>query len=167
MMKAIAREKRTTKFRTNYQASEGQGLKFDEKEGRTKQSMKDECDINLIMKKFEKTGILPEMIKENPQYGDFSEPIEYRESLEIVRFAKEQFDSLSAKVRARFDNNPESFLEFATNPQNAKEMVDLGLANERIVKDEGTALNEASINKLATAIGEKVKPTPKKTKNDE
>jgi len=167
MMQARAREKRETKFRCNYQASEGTGVTFDEKEGRTKQSMKDECDINLIMKKFEKTGILPDMIKENPQYGDFSEPIEYRESLEIVRHAKEQFENLSAKVRARFDNNPEAFLEFATNPENAKEMVDLGLATERVVKDEGTALNEASINKLATAIGEKVKPTPKKVKTDE
>ena len=167
MMQSKPREERKTKFRTNYQASEDTGVAFKLEEGRTKQSMKDECDINLIMKKFEKTGILPEMIKENPQYGDFSEPIEYRDALEIVRFAKEQFDSLSAKVRVRFDNDPEKFLEFATNPANAKEMVDLGLATERVVKDEGTALNKATIDTLANAIGEKVKPAKKTVKADE
>jgi len=153
-------------YRTNYKASEGQGLEFDRKLGRTKQSMKDECDINQIMKKFEKTGILPDMIKTNPQYGDFSEPIEYRDSLEIVRHASEQFSNLSAKVRARFNNDPEAFLDFATNPANAEEMVTLGLATKRVATDEGTALTKGSIDALSTAIAEKTKPT-KKAKTDE
>jgi len=154
-------------FRINYQASEGIGLEFDRKLGRTKQSMKDECDINQIMKKFEKTGILPDMIKTNPQYGDFSEPIEYRDSLELVRHAAEQFQALSAKVRARFNNDPEVFLDFATNPANAEEMVTLGLATKREPKDEGTALNKGTIDALSTAIAEKTKPTTKKPKSDE
>lgn len=97
----------------------------------TKQSHKDECDINQIMKKFENTGVLPEMIKKEPEYGDFSDPLDYHESMGVVAFANEQFAALSAKVRRRFGNDPREFLEFATDPRNGEEMVKMGLATKR------------------------------------
>lgn len=95
---------------------------------RTHQSFKDECNVNLIMSRFEKTGHLPDMIKRDPQYGDFSELPNYQESLHIVMRAEEQFSALSSRVRARFDNDPSKFLDFANNPDNQSEMIDLGLA---------------------------------------
>lgn len=106
------------------------GIKNVEKT-RTHRYMKDECDINMIMKKFEKTGQLPEMIKNNPQYGDFTDAPDYQTALHTVMHAQEQFANLSAKVRNRFNNDPAEFLEFATNPENLKEMVKMGLAEER------------------------------------
>lgn len=99
-------------------------------ESDTKQSHRDECDINMIMKRFENTGILPDLIKKDPVYGDFSDPIDYQEAQNVVAFANEQFASLSSKIRKRFGNDPEEFLEFATNPSNAEEMVSLGLATK-------------------------------------
>lgn len=101
---------------------------------RTKQSFKDECDIKTIMRKFENTGALPDMIKKQPHYGDFSSVPDYQSALNLVQHAQMQFDALSAKVRERFGNNPELFLKFATNPANAKEMVDLGLAIKRPIQ---------------------------------
>lgn len=98
---------------------------------RTHRYMKDECDINMIMKKFEKTGELPNMIKNNPQYGDFSQAPDYQEALHTVMHAQEQFSNLSAKIRNRFNNDPSQFLEFATNPENLQEMVKMGLAEQR------------------------------------
>lgn len=98
---------------------------------RTKQEFKDELDINNILKKYNKTGQLPDMIRKDPKYGDFSSPLDYQESMNLVLHAHEQFQNLPARARERFNNDPEKFLVFATDPANAKEMVRLGLAVKR------------------------------------
>ncbi len=94
----------------------------------TRQAEKDATDVNLIMKKYEKTGQLPEMIKQEPKFGDFSQMQDYHTSVNLVMKAEEQFRNLDAHVRKRFQNNPAEFLEFCEDPANAKEMIDLGLA---------------------------------------
>lgn len=107
-------------------------------QGRTKQSFKDECDINNIVKKFNKTGQLPEMIKQNPQYGDYSSGMDYQEACNLVIKADQQFQALPARVRERFNNDAKQFLIFATNPQNGLEMAKMDLltpeAKERVLK---------------------------------
>ena len=95
---------------------------------RTKQAFKDECDINNILKRYEKTGVLPDLIKSNPKYGDFSSALTYQESLNTVLHAQEQFEALGSRVRERFNNDPVKFLEFTSDPSNIEEMVKLGLA---------------------------------------
>ena len=96
----------------------------------TKQSFKDECDINNILKKYETTGALPSLILENPQYGDYSDVPAYQDALNIVMKAEDQFSSLSAKLRSRFDNDPAKFLAFVEDPNNREEMHELGLTRE-------------------------------------
>lgn len=115
-------------------------ISMDTSLSRTKQSFKAECDINNIMKRFERTGVLTDMIKQNPAYGDFSEVPDYLEALNIVAHAHTQFESLSAKVRARFNNDPEQFLAFVSDPRNRKEMVDMGLAIKREPKAPDNAV---------------------------
>lgn len=88
------------------------------------------CDINLIIKKFVKTGVLPDGVVRKPLYLDLSQPFEYADALQKVIDADNAFMSLPAVLRERFDNDPEKFLDFATDPANLKEMVDLGLAEE-------------------------------------
>lgn len=101
------------------------------KPSRTKKSFQAETDINNIMKRYEKTGQLPDLIKKNPQYGDFSNPIDYQESLNTVIKAEQQFSMLNAALRNKFNNDPVQFLEYCANPENQKEMVKLGLAVRR------------------------------------
>lgn len=98
---------------------------------RTKQADKKSCDINFILDRYAKTGQLPEMIKRNPRYGDFSAVPDFQESCDVVQKATEQFEALDAKVRKRFHNNPAEMLEFAADPANAEEMVRLGMAVKR------------------------------------
>ena len=116
------------KFVKNYESRKGVAVLDCQDGSRTKQSFKEECDINTIMKRYENTGVLPELIKTNPAYGDFSDVGTYLEAMSVVKLAEEQFSGLSAKVRDRFSNDPVKFLEFANNPGNGKEMIDLGLA---------------------------------------
>lgn len=130
----------TKKFRTNYDYKESPGISFPER-GRTKQEFKAECNINTIMKKFEKTGQLPDMIKANPQYGDFSNVGTYQESLQVVMFAQEQFEALPAAARKRFKNDPQAFLAFCQDPSNQEEMIKMGLATRK--DDTSSVSNEA------------------------
>lgn len=96
--------------------------------GRTVQAEKDSCDINKILERYTRTGQLPDMIRREPRYGDFSEVPTFQEALEVVQRAETQFAGLSARVRERFHNEPAEMLAFCSDPKNAEEMIKLGLA---------------------------------------
>lgn len=100
-----------------------------EGKSRTRQSMKDECDVNKIMGKFRETGFVSHVQLHNPIYEDFSNAVDYQTALNRIRKAQELFESLPARVRARVDNDPGKFIEFAENEKNAKELEELGLKN--------------------------------------
>ena len=95
----------------------------------TKQSFKDECDINNILGKFRKTGLLEHVAVHQGDYRDLSEPTDYQTALNIVLSANAAFESLPSDIRKDFGNNPAAFLEFVDNPDNADKLVEMGLAN--------------------------------------
>ncbi len=99
--------------------------------GRTKSDMKDECDINQIMRKFEKNQLLTHVNQHQGDYGDFSTYADYHSSIDAVLDAKAAFASVPAKIRAKFNNDPADFLHFVHNPENHDEMVEMGLAHRR------------------------------------
>lgn len=114
---------------------------------KTRQSEKDACDINKIMAKYTKTGRLPDLIRQNPLYGDFSKVVDYQQAIDIIQKAKMQFDELSLEVRKRFDYDPAKFLEFAENSQNISEMVKMGLAIEREKEGENKPAEKVNTEK--------------------
>jgi len=93
----------------------------------TQQQFKDEADINTIVDRFMKSGVLPTPVN-MPQYVDYEGVFDFQSAMNIVRAADENFMRLEAKVRSRFNNSPQEFLEFFSDPQNAEEAVRLGLA---------------------------------------
>lgn len=93
------------------------------------QSHRDSCDINFIMKKYEKTGQVQHVMDRMPNFGDF-ENIDYQSSLNAVIQAQDTFMSMPAELRKRFENDPGKFLEFTQDPKNVSEMIKLGLATE-------------------------------------
>lgn len=95
----------------------------------THQSMADECDINRIMLKWQKTGVI-EHVKEYPGgYGDFTNaPDDYQQSMNTVIEADNMFMTLPSSIRKRFHNDPAAFLDFVANPKNREELERLGLA---------------------------------------
>lgn len=110
------------------------------------QSSKDECDINVILRKYRNNGTLPDRIRDNPQYGDFAAPGDYHHAMNVVAVAHEQFQALGAEVRERFANDPRNFLAFAADPRNVREMISLGLATEVVeetVPQPGEAVKTA------------------------
>lgn len=96
----------------------------------TKQSFADECDINAILNRWQKTGIIDHINQVAPQYIDLSAVSDYHTSLNQVVAAQESFMALPAAIRARFGNDPGAFLAFAADPLNAQSLIDLGLATQ-------------------------------------
>lgn len=78
----------------------------------TKQSHADECDINKIVAHFQGTGQLTHISEIQPYYADVSDLGGYREALDNVRAAQELFAELPSKVRAEFDNDPATYLDW-------------------------------------------------------
>lgn len=97
----------------------------------TVQSFKDECDINQIMTKYEKTGVIDHLNTHQGNYGDFLGFEDYQTHLNQIAEAGIAFASIPAKIRAKFDNDPAKFLEFAQNSENLEEMQNLGLAPKK------------------------------------
>lgn len=105
--------------------------------GRTKQAAKDECDINALMKRYQKTGQLPAGMGTG-RYGDFYGVDDYLQAQIVVKTAEIQFNSLPAVVRERFANDPAQLLTFVADPANLDEARKLGLLKEEI-KDPAVA----------------------------
>lgn len=94
--------------------------------GRTKQSFKAECDINTIISRFLRTGVLDFAQKNQPRYGDCT-GVDYQAALNTVAAAKSLFQELPAALRSRFENEPAKFLEFVQDERNYEEARALGL----------------------------------------
>lgn len=101
----------------------------------TKQAPADECNINTIMARFEKTGMIEHTNKYQGDYGDFTEVQDFHTSILQVMAAREAFATLPAKVRARFENDPGGFIAFVDDPENIEEMMDMGLLPPRPIAE--------------------------------
>ena len=119
---------------------------FDMTPSMTKQEFTDECDINVLMRRFQQTQD-PSVLKFNTrvpiaantfEYDDNGNkrPIvdltnvsaSYHEALNYVSDTKSEFMKLNADIRARFKNDPQEFLNFVANPANQEELIRMGLA---------------------------------------
>ena len=117
-------------------------------ESLTQQHFLEECDIKTIIKKHDRTGLIQHVAQGVAEYGDYSEVHEYREALDLINAADESFAGLPADVRKAFNNDAGEFFEFATNPDNAGKMVELGLAPSPTPAESGTEAQAS--NKAAT-----------------
>lgn len=101
-------------------------ITFPPDEDRTKQSFKDESDINHIMARYQKTGVLDFAEKHSPQYGDVT-GLEFQAGMELIKRAQAMFSDLPSSVRTRFENDPAKFLDFVHDDANREEAAAMGL----------------------------------------
>lgn len=55
-------------------------------------------------------------------YGDFTDGTEYRDIMDRVATAEDEFSMLDSEVRKRFLNDPSVWLDFVADPANAEEL---------------------------------------------
>lgn len=95
--------------------------------GKTVQSQKDETDINVIWDRLMKTGS-PLPVAPPPTHADFTEARDFQESQNLILAARASFMALPANFRAKLDNDPAAFVDYAQDPENLPELRKLGLA---------------------------------------
>lgn len=104
------------------------------------QHMRDECDVNVIMRRYQNTGVLTHVMEDaNAIYGDFYDVPDYKSGVELMLAADNLFMELPSSVRDKFQNNAGEFLDFASNPDNIDEMREMGLAEPKQATVEAAA----------------------------
>lgn len=95
----------------------------------TEQAHKQQCDINEIIRKYDRTGLIMHTVKFEHKYGDAT-GTDFKTALDMVTGAQAMFDELPLHVKKRFKNSPEEYLRFFEDENNREEAIALGLINE-------------------------------------
>lgn len=94
--------------------------------GRAKQAMKEETDINNIMKRYQNTGVVDFVNKQKGTYADVRN-MDFDASMNSLIRAQNMFADLPSHIRKRFANSPAEFLDFMNDETNIDEARSLGL----------------------------------------
>jgi len=119
-------------------------------EGGAKQSFKDECDINTIVRRFGIGYEMPEDVR-IPQYGDFTDVQDFHTMANTIARTNENFELLPANIRARFDNDPGKFVDFCLDEKNRGELKDMGLLSKEALERDRIAQEQRQLEEDAKA----------------
>jgi phage internal scaffolding protein len=116
------------------------------------QNLRDECDVNNIVKRYAKTGVLTHINSKTPRYGDFSQVTTYQDACNLVIQAQESFQDLPSDVRRHFDNDPTNLINALNDPSRASELQSLGIlespdSTDRSMDVESVDSNQPSSSK--------------------
>lgn len=93
---------------------------------RTKKEFADECNVNNIVAKYQRTGAIEHFSRHAPRYDNVAGAT-FHQAMNIVTEASSMFEELPANLRQKFENDPAKFLDFVQDPENKAEMAELGL----------------------------------------
>lgn len=131
------------------QKKRNQVLTIVEGKSMTQQHFKGACDINNILKKFQRTGKLEHVNHAQGVYGDFSDGADFQSSMEKLINAQNMFEQLDSKIRKKFNNNPAQLIDYVQNldmknKEAVNEAVALGIINKPIEANTAPVLNEGT-----------------------
>jgi hypothetical protein len=115
-----------TQFNYDHNAASNASGLVCEEPTRAQQHHREECDINVILERFGKTGQMPVNVISGT-YGDFSGVHDYHTALNAIIASESEFAALPATIRNRFANDPANLVQFLDNPNNRAEAEKLGL----------------------------------------
>lgn len=94
----------------------------------TEQAHKATCDVNNIIRKYDKTGLILHVSRFEAQYGDMT-GLDFKTAQDLVLNAQASFDELPSNIRKYFNNSPMELLTFMEDPNNREKAIELGLIN--------------------------------------
>lgn len=97
---------------------------------RTKQSFADEVNINNIVGKYKKTGLLTHLNDAEAKYLDVTEVGDFQDAQNIMIKAQADFMALPASARKVFNHSTAEFLDAAHDPDKRDLLVKAGLLPE-------------------------------------
>lgn len=131
---------------------------------KTQQQFKDQCDINLIMKKYRETGQISHLKQNRGQFLDVSNIPSYQEALNTVISAQNSFQSLPSDVRKKFGNDPQNMIDFLSDNSNDTEAIKLGL---KIPNPQNTKNNTNDTNEPISKSKKTLKPNQPDPKDED
>lgn len=121
----------------------------------TREEFASECDINQIMARYEKTGVINHYSSREPQYMDLGDVPDLQTALNVLQEGTDAFMRLPASIRKRFGNDPHEFIAFSEDPANLGELRNWGLAKPAPVEPAPARVEVVNLTQEA--------PTPSKT----
>lgn len=97
-----------------------------EGESRTKQSDGLHTNINEIMNRYVAHGVVPAAAG-TARYGDFSSGMDYKDAMDAVRRAEQNFMDLPSNIRRHVNQDPGQFLDMVFDQSRRQELIDLGM----------------------------------------
>lgn len=94
--------------------------------GLTEQSHKDECDINLILEDYTRTGFIRHAKQNEGRYDDVTS-VDFEAAMNTVASVKSMFETLPGIIRKEFNHNPSQFLDYVQQPENVLELSKRGI----------------------------------------
>lgn len=134
---------------------------------KTDQSFKKDCDVNVIVAKFMKTGQISHINKRQGFYADVSEIPDLLGAQQILRDAEQAFADLPATVRKRFGNSPEALLEFLSDENNREEAIKMGLIPEAEKPAVSDIPSTSTVSKNSKTSKSKAEPKTTTTNDDD
>lgn len=96
----------------------------------TQQHLKEEVDVNCIVARALRTGILGDPLsigRRQAIFADLSDVGDFQSSLNKLEAARSAFMELPVEVRKRFNHDPAALVAFLADKANVDEAVALGL----------------------------------------
>lgn len=149
------------------------GISFEGQTSRTKQSFKDEVDINKRIARYMRTGYLSDPLKVSQRqafFADVTGAEDFQAMQNRVLAIRDKFMELPSELRLKFNNDPKYLLEYLSNPANMEEAIEIGLlkdtkATERHVQNGSDDV--ANAPKIDSAVSSAQDPNnPKGVEKD-
>lgn len=122
----------------------------------TQQQFKNECDINHIIKRYNKDPQLWATLINNakdinsPSFADFTDVGDFRHAMDKVSQIGEFFASIPSEVRARYNQNPELLFAAMHDPSQWQYLAEKGVLNKKSVAENLKALQPSQPKPVAS-----------------
>lgn len=118
---------------------------------KTDQSDKNMTDINVIMKNYLKTGVLPNFKQKVAQYIDTTQIPSYMEAHEQITRANELFRALPSEVRKLMNNDPSQLEQVIKNPNYREVLEKHGILKKKITQAKSVEHSDGQAKPAAQA----------------
>lgn len=124
-----------------------------EGESMTQQHFAEEVDINNIVAKYNRSGIITHVRAAQEKFGPLPELSEYAVHLDKVAKAQQAFEMLPAELRNHFNNSIPGFFKYISEEKNFDQCVEWGIYEPKEPKVGTPTAAAPDLNAQATKSG--------------
>lgn len=138
-------------FITRYNYKPVKGI-INTQESKTYQECKDDCDINVMYRKYLSKGFTPPNIAQlEMRYADISEAKTYEDAMNIQEDVKQLFDKLPSQIREDCDYNVDNFIELISSNFDDEKLREF---QGEVLETLGMLDRKEALQEIQTAIDE-------------